>query len=122
MIGFEFFLLALILTAAGLVYFFQATAGKDGDSAPRAEQRVRILVKEGYRPAEIQLRAGVPAVLEFYRAEDDPCSERLIIDGFNRNVFLAPHAATRISLMPERQGEFEFACGMGKLKGVIRVV
>jgi len=84
-------------------------------------RRLRIHVKGGYEPELIELDRGIPVVLEFEREEDDPCSERVILDGFNRNVYLPPFEITEVKLVPEDEGSFEFACGMGKLKGRIRV-
>ncbi|MCB1161567.1 cupredoxin domain-containing protein [bacterium] len=113
-------LVALLIVGAAV----RASGRREQSALATADggvQRVRIRVERGYDPEVITLRAGLPAVLEFQREEDDPCSERVILDGFGRNVFLPAFQTTAVEIQPNRTGSFDFACGMGMLKGRIVV-
>ena len=120
--------LQILVTIAGLaliagtaVFFFGRREQTALATADGGVQRVRIRVERGYDPEVITLRAGLPAVLEFQREEEDPCSERVILDGFGRNVFLPAFETTEVEIQPDETGTFDFSCGMGMLKGRIVV-
>lgn len=114
-------LIGVSLIASVGIFFFGASTSGVNAFVEGERQRVRITVKRGYAPSLVTLQRGVPAVLEFFRDEDDPCSERVVLDGFNQNVFLPPFTATEVELLPDREGSFTFACGMGMLRGRILV-
>ena len=100
-------------------YFFVAgqvavAASADGAGA----QRVRIEVKGGYDPAVIRVRAGSPVRLEFHRDETNPCTEEVVLPDFGIRSFLPAHQTTAVSFTPGA-GRYEFACGMGMVRGTI---
>jgi plastocyanin domain-containing protein len=100
-------------------YFFAAgrvavAAGADGGGT----QRVRIEVKGGYDPAVIRVRAGAPVRLEFHREETNPCTEEVVLPEFGIRTFLPAHQTTAVSFTPG-EGRYEFACGMGMVRGTI---
>ena len=100
-------------------YFFAAgrvavVAQADGGGA----QRVRIEVKGGYDPAVIRVRAGSPVRLEFHRDETNPCTEEVLLPDFGIHTFLPAHRTTAVSFTPA-EGRYEFACGMGMVRGTI---
>jgi plastocyanin domain-containing protein len=100
-------------------YFFAAgrvavAAGADGGGT----QRVRIEVKGGYDPAVIRVRAGAPVRLEFHRDETNPCTEEVVLPEFGIRTFLPAHQTTAVSFTPG-EGRYEFACGMGMIRGTI---
>jgi plastocyanin domain-containing protein len=100
-------------------YFFAAgrvavAASADGAGA----QRVRIEVKGGYDPAVIRVRAGSPVRLEFHRDETNPCTDGVVLPDFGIRRFLPAHQTTAVSFTPG-EGRYEFACGMGMVRGTI---
>jgi plastocyanin domain-containing protein len=100
-------------------YFFAAgrvavAAGADGGGT----QRVRIEVKGGYDPAVIRVRAGAPVRLEFHRDETNPCTEEVVLPEFGIRTFLPAHQTTAVGFTPG-EGRYEFACGMGMIRGTI---
>jgi plastocyanin domain-containing protein len=101
-------------------YFFLAARG--GAVAARVDrsgvQRVRVEVKGGYTPSVVRVRAGAPVQLEFHRDETNPCSEEVVLPDFGIRAFLPPHQTTAVSFTPAA-GTYEFACGMGMLRGRI---
>ncbi len=112
------------LALAGFVLWFffmsereRASARADGSGA----QRIRVTVKGGYTPDVIVLKRGVPAELEFYRDEASSCSEEVVFPDFGVASRLPAFETTRVSLLPERAGEFDFTCGMSMLRGKLVV-
>ncbi len=120
----------LAITLMGVVaivwvnyYFFAAgrqagVAILDGGPGP---QRIRIEVKGGYSPAVVKVRAGHPVRLEFFRNETNSCTEEVVLPDFGIRSFLPAHETTSVEFTPERPGSYEFACGMGMVRGKIVV-
>jgi plastocyanin domain-containing protein len=112
--------LALALIAWINWYFFLAGRG----SAVAAEvedgglQRVRVEVKGGYTPAVVRVRAGMPVRLEFHRDETNTCTEEVVLPDFGIRTFLPAHRTTPVTFTPA-EGTYEFACGMGMVRGKI---
>lgn len=100
-------------------YFFVAgRRAVTADVERGGAQRVRIEVKGGYTPAVIRVRAGAPVRLDFHRDETNPCTEEVVLPAFGIRTFLPAHRTTSVSFTPG-EGKFEFACGMGMVRGTI---
>ena len=100
-------------------YFFLAGRASVTASVERGgAQRVRIEVKGGYTPAVIRVRAGVPVRLEFHREETNPCTEEVVLPAFGIRTFLPAHRTTSVSFTAA-EGTYEFACGMGMVRGTL---
>ena len=84
-------------------------------------QVVRVGVKGGYSPDQIEVRAGVPVRMLFDRQEAGDCSSRVVMPDFKVNALLPAYATTAVEFLPREEGEFRFACGMNMLSGTIRV-
>ncbi len=86
-------------------------------------QVVRITASdEGYEPAAIRLRAGIPARLIFERQSGSICAAKLAIPDLGVEATeLAAGEATAIEFTPVRSGRFTFACGMDMLRGALLV-
>ena len=84
-------------------------------------QQTVILVKGGYSPAEIRVQKGVPVRLVFDRQETSGCSEEIVFPHFGIRKFLPAHQQTPIEFTPEREGTFDFTCGMSMLRGKLIV-
>ncbi|MBT9394099.1 cupredoxin domain-containing protein [Hymenobacter sp. NST-14] len=84
-------------------------------------QEVAITVKGGYSPNVVEVRQGQPVQLNFYRDEDNSCSEELLLPDFNIRRELAPFQTTSIEFLPQQAGTFIFTCGMGILRGQVVV-
>jgi len=98
---------------------------------PRASKRAvvnggvqvqTITVKGGYSPSLVEVAQGVPLRLLFDRQETGDCSSRVVFPDFKVNQSLPAFATTAVEFVPERVGDFEFACGMNMLHGTVRVV
>lgn len=93
-----------------------ATAGAGG------VQEATIVVKGGYTPDHLTVRAGTPVRLTFERQEDSACTDRVVMPAFGINRELPGFAATSVEFTPSTPGVFEFACGMNMVHGKVTVV
>ena len=94
--------------------------------AVAAEQVIKITAKKfEYHPKEITLKKGAPVVLEFTSLDR--------LHGFNCpelgvRADIKPGQVTRVSLTPQKAGDFEFHCdnfcgsGHADMKGMFHVV
>lgn len=80
-------------------------------------QEALVLVRGGYRPDTIVVRAGKPVRLIFRREESSSCSEMVVFGDFGKSAHLPEGEATPIELAPRRPGTYEFTCQMGMLRG-----
>ena len=80
-------------------------------------QEALILVKGGYTPDVIVVERGRPVRLNFRREETAACSEMVIFGDFNKSARLPTGETVPIELMPDKPGEYEFACQMGMFRG-----
>lgn len=77
-------------------------------AAQPSEQVIRVTAKRfDYTPSEIRLKKGVPVVLEFTSQD--------VVMGFNvpdlgARTDIFPGNVTRVRLVPDKVGTFEFHC------------
>ncbi|CAN5809084.1 hypothetical protein BH23GEM8_BH23GEM8_21020 [soil metagenome] len=93
----------------------RAVAGGDG------AQEFRIRVAGGYSPSHVRVRRGAVVRLLFDRQETSGCSEEVVLPDFGIRRFLPAHRETAVEFTPEREGDFEFMCGMSMIRGRITV-
>ena len=84
-------------------------------------QEAKILVKGGYTPDVIVVKAGKPVRLTFVRQESAACSEMVIFGDFNKSAKLPQGEEVPVEFLPQKPGEYEFACQMGMLRGKLVV-
>ena len=84
-------------------------------------QEIRVTVKGGYTPDLVRARQGVPLRIVFDRQESGECTSRVVFPDFALNQPLPAYAQTAVELMPDRAGEFGFACGMNMVHGKLLV-
>lgn len=115
----------VIVTAAGLaviagiVWFFWGPR-KEGYRVPTASsgyQEAMILVKGGYSPDTLVVRAGKPVRLSFRREESSPCSEMVVFGDFAKSAKLPEGELVPVEFLPKEPGTYEFTCQMGMLRG-----
>lgn len=99
-----------------------STTGSPGSSRGDAAniQGAKIeLTEQGFEPAKIALRAGMPARLTFVRTTDKTCGTEIVLPSLNIRRALPLNEAVQIEFTPANAGELAFTCGMNMLKGVI---
>jgi plastocyanin domain-containing protein len=77
------------------------------------------VVRGGYSPSAIRVRAGEPVRLVFDRQETSSCSEEIVFPDFGIRRFLPAGEKTTIEITPPSAGRYEFMCGMSMLHGVV---
>jgi plastocyanin domain-containing protein len=111
----------VVLIALILWYFFGDRAKTEAVADTSGVQEVSIIVKGGYVPDTIQVRAGQPVRLKFYRDETSACSEQVVFGDFGIARDLPAYKTTAIEFTPDRSGEYTFTCGMNMLRGKLIV-
>lgn len=109
---------------AGLVvwyFFFSARQTASAVSSSSGVQQVDITVKGGYSPDVIEVERGKLVQLNFYRDEENSCSEELLLPDFSIRRDLPAFKTTLVELLPQQTGTFTFTCGMGMLRGSLVV-
>ena len=111
------------LAVAGVVwYFFLSDSGTALASADASGvQHIKIRVKGGYEPSTVEVVAGRPVRLDFYRDETDSCSETVVISEFGISTKLQPFKETSVEFTPNEPGKYPFHCAMNMLHGSIVV-
>lgn len=84
-------------------------------------QAIAIDVHGGYTPNVIEVERGRPVRMTFNRQEDNSCSEEIVVPAFGIRRFLPAFQQTAVEFTPQTSGDVEFTCGMGMLRGTIRV-
>jgi plastocyanin domain-containing protein len=104
---------------AGIVWFFwlKRSSGVRASEGSSGYQEAMILVKGGYTPDTIVVRAGRPVRLNFRREETASCSDKVIFADFNKSADLPTGATVAVELLPKEPGVHEFACPMGMFRG-----
>lgn len=109
----------------GLTMLVSGCASKPVAAVPGPDgvQVVKVTVRHGYSPNNIQAQAGKPLKIEFYRDEEpgaESCAKDLVIPSENVNIPLPPHESQIVEIKPQPAGsEVDFQCGMHMMKGKI---
>ena len=120
----ELIVLALsALAIAGVVwwFFFFSDKPKAVSVATGSMQTLKVTVRGGYDPSILEVVAGKPVRIEFFRDETNPCSETVVFGDFGVSTQLSPHKTTIVEFTPEKAGKYSFECGMGMLHGSLVV-
>ena len=112
-----------LLAIAFIVWFFwlKKTKGTVAKAGAGGHQEALIVVKGGYTPDTIVVQAGRPVRLNFRRDETAACSEMVLFPDFDKSAKLPTGETIAIEFVPEKPGEYEFACQMGMLRGKLIV-
>lgn len=119
----------LIVTLAGLAlmvfiawFFWFAPKGKTKAAiGASGAQEVAVIVKGGYTPDIIAVKAGQPVRLHFTRQESSACSEMVLFPDFNQSADLPEGEEVTVEFTPDKAGEYGFQCKMGMLRGKLIV-
>ena len=114
-----FVLVTGLAFAAFIVWFFwlKRSTGARASEVSGGYQEAMILVKGGYTPDTIVVRAGKPLRLHFRREETASCSDKVVFADFNKSADLPAGQTVAVELMPKEPGEFAFSCPMGMFRG-----
>ncbi|MCI1553128.1 MAG: cupredoxin domain-containing protein [Levilactobacillus sp.] len=85
------------------------------------KQSANITVDGGYQPAEIVLKAGVPADLTFTRVSDAGCLDQVHSAALKFSRDLPLNQPQTVTVDTSTPGEFPFSCGMDMFFGKVVV-
>ena len=111
---------ALFLALLAISSFAGCSKPPEATKNP-AVQEIKVTVKGEYSPDRIVVKKGRPVRLLFYREDDSECSAQVVIPDLNVKQDLALKKDTAVAFVPEKEGEFTFACGMDMMKGKLVV-
>ena len=111
---------------AMVIGFLVMSLARCANKAPQpvlspAPQEIKVTVKGEYSPDRIVLKKGRPARLLFFREDDSECTAQVVIPDLKVKQDLAVKKETAVEFVPEKEGEFTFACGMDMMKGKLVV-
>jgi len=112
-----------LLLIAFIIWFFwlKKSRGTRAAITSSGYQEAMILVKGGYTPDVIIVERGKPVRLNFRREETAVCSEMVLFPDFNKSAQLPTGETVAVEFLPDKPGEYEFACQMGMLRGKLIV-
>jgi Cu+-exporting ATPase len=110
---------AVALSGALAWFFFGPRRARAAELVGDVQQ-VRVTVRGGYSPDLVRVRQGVPLRIVFDRQESGECASRVVFPDFAVNRPLPAYAQTTVQLVPDRAGQFGFACGMNMVHGRLR--
>lgn len=108
---------------AFIVWFFwlKKSKGTRAAATTGGYQEAMVLVKGGYTPDMIVVEHGKPVRLNFRREETAACSEMVLFPDFGKSTQLPTGETVAVEFLPDKPGEYEFACQMGMLRGKLIV-
>jgi len=112
---------AFVLSALVIWYFFFSKTEGVRLGASGGVQEANIIVKGGYTPDVLVVKAGQPVRLNFTRKETASCSEMVLFPDFDKSAKLPTNETVAIEFTPEKAGEYDFQCQMGMLHGKLIV-
>jgi plastocyanin domain-containing protein len=112
---------AAVIAWLNWYFFLSGRSTATATTGAGGAQEVTITVQGGYEPAEVRVHKGVPVRLTFDRQETSSCSEEVVFPDFGVRRFLPAFQKTTIELTPEKEGSYEFTCGMSMLHGSLVV-
>ena len=113
--------------ASGLAEPHQRNTTPQQQAASREQNEPAIqaakvsLTKDGYAPASVTVRRGIPVRLTFLRQVEVTCGTEISIPEYNIKRELPLNEAIVIDFTPNKAGEILFVCGMNMLRGKIVV-
>jgi plastocyanin domain-containing protein len=111
----------LLIIAVNRYFLFSRKKAFQAEFKERGVQEVKIVVKGGYSPDVIVVNKGIPVRLNFYRDETAECSDTIVFGDFKIRKALPAFKTTTVEFTPENEGEYEFTCGMGMMRGKLVV-
>jgi plastocyanin domain-containing protein len=112
---------AVALSMLVIWYFFSSEKKGTQLAASGGVQEATIVVKGGYTPDVLVVKAGQPVRLNFNRQETASCSEMVLFPDFDKSAQLPTGETVPIEFTPEQPGEYDFQCQMGMFHGKLIV-
>jgi len=112
---------AIALSFLVVWYFFFSKEKGTRLASAGGVQETDIVVKGGYTPDVLVVKAGQPVRLNFTRQETASCSEMVLFPDFDKSARLPTGQTVSLEFTPQKPGEYDFQCQMGMLHGKLIV-
>jgi plastocyanin domain-containing protein len=112
---------ALALSILVMWFFFFSEKKGTRLTVGGGVQETNIIVKGGYSPDVLVVKAGQPVRLNFNRQESASCSEMVLFPDFDKSAKLPEGEIVPIEFTPEKPGEYDCQCQMGMFRGKLIV-
>ncbi len=112
---------AIVLSVLVVWFFFFSEKTGARLVVSSGVQEANIVVKGGYTPDILVVKAGQPVRLNFNRQETASCSEMVLFPDFNKSAKLPTGETVSLEFTPDKPGEYDFQCQMGMLHGKLIV-
>ena len=100
-----------------IVWWFWFYSAKDAQ-APSDELKIRV--ENGvYNPARIKIPAQQKSTLTFFRVDETPCAEKVVLPDLEISEDLPLGASHQIELPALEPGEYAFHCQMQMYRGSV---
>ncbi len=86
-----------------------------------AQGKTTVVVEGGYKPSTIKIKKGIKTTLTFIRKDPNSCLEELVFPDFKIKKYLPINTQVEVVLDPQKEGEYEFHCGMNMYHGKLIV-
>ena len=88
---------------------------------PRVQEATITLTEQGYQPATVRLRRGVPARITFLRRFEVTCATEIILEEYNIRRELPMNQPVVVEFTPAKSGTLEYSCSMKMVGGTFRI-
>ncbi|MFH0900247.1 MAG: cupredoxin domain-containing protein [Pseudomonadota bacterium] len=89
--------------------------------APQTQVIAMAVTSDGFVPAEVKVKAGLPVKLVVTRQVERTCATAIVIKDFGVNKLLPLNKAVEVELTPIEPGKARYACAMDMIAGVLVV-
>jgi P-type Cu+ transporter len=110
-----------LLATGALAWFFFGPKRAHQAELRGGVQEIEVVVKGGYSPDLIRVQQGLPVRLIFNRQEGSDCTSRVVFPDLRLSRSLPAFQRTSVEFVPDKAGEFGFACGMNMVHGTLIV-
>lgn len=86
-----------------------------------AKDEIDIIVEGGYSPETIQIPIGKMTKINFLRKDPSSCLEEVVLSDFKIRKYLPLNKKVAIEITPEKEGRYQFSCGMNMFHGKLIV-
>lgn len=82
-------------------------------------QTIQVNVQNGYEPATVEFKQGIPGKIIFNRSNKSACLSHVQSSTLQFNKELPLNQNIEVPINTDQKGEFEYTCGMGMFHGKV---